>query len=567
MEFNGEKYDIQVWKGEKLGSVLAIDTETMVVPFTETPDLITFQVFDGESLFYVERCDVDRFLRTQSHKSFVFAHAPFDIDVLEKATSWKCNKQIEEGSIYDVLVMYRLYKLAITGSVPRRFNLAKITEEFLQIELPKDEEIRTKFGDFKEKKVAEIPKEFIEYGAKDVIATHKLFYLLLNKINSTKSKTLLSHNIQVAGNLALNRIYKNGIRVDRKKAEELLKEIEEKLRILRIKLSTYGWVRGEKGNQKFYNDIIEYLGIEDQLPKTKTGGYSMKEEDLVPHRHIPFVDMYLGYKALEKTTHFLKNLDSDRVHPRYDLLKNTGRTSCSKPNFQQLPRDGDIRSMFVAEEGSSFIITDYSAIELSTLAQVLYDMFGESVMRDKINEGADLHKYYASVLFEVPVDEVEKWQRQAAKAANFGFPGGLGIETFTKFAKGYGLNIEEKEAKDMRDAWFDAFPEMKSYLHGEDGYVMTRTGRIRGNTSFCAEKNTPFQGLAADGAKIALYNLMDAGFKIVGFVHDEIITEVPKNKIKDLTKLQEKIMIDSMRVVVPDVEVTVESTISDRYCK
>ena len=108
---------------------------------------------------------------------------------------------------------------------------------------------------------------------------------------------------------------------------------------------------------------------------------------------------------------------------------------------------------------------------------------------------------------------------------------------------------------------------MKSYLHGEDGYVMTRTGRIRGNTSFCAEKNTPFQGLAADGAKIALYNLMDAGFKIVGFVHDEIITEVPKNKIKDLTKLQEKIMIDSMRVVVPDVEVTVESTISDRYCK
>ena len=62
-------------------------------------------------------------------------------------------------------------------------------------------------------------------------------------------------------------------------------------------------------------------------------------------------------------------------------------------------------------------------------------------MRSKINDGADLHKYYASVLFGTTEDKVEKWQRQAAKAANFGFPGGLGIETFIEFAKGYDLNI------------------------------------------------------------------------------------------------------------------------------
>ena len=60
---------------------------------------------------------------------------------------------------------------------------------------------------------------------------------------------------------------------------------------------------------------------------------------------------------------------------------------------------------------------------------------------------------------------------------------------------------------------------------------------------------------------------MVEGFKIVGFVHDEIITEVPKNKVKELTSKQEKIMIDSMAVVVPDVKIAVESTISERYCK
>ena len=108
---------------------------------------------------------------------------------------------------------------------------------------------------------------------------------------------------------------------------------------------------------------------------------------------------------------------------------------------------------------------------------------------------------------------------------------------------------------------------MKEYLNGEQGYVWTRTGRLRNNTTFCAEKNTPFQGLAADGAKLALYNLMDAGFKIVGFVHDEIITEVPESQAKTLTNKQEKIMIDSMKIVVPDVKVGVETTISKRYCK
>jgi len=188
-------------------------------------------------------------------------------------------------------------------------------------------------------------------------------------------------------------------------------------------------------------------------------------------------------------------------------------------------------------------------------------------MRDKINEGTDLHKYYASVLFGVEEKNVEKWQRQAAKAANFGFPGGLGIETFIEFAKGYDITLTSDEAQHMKDTWFAAFPEMKEYMQGEEGHVWTLTGRLRADTTYCAEKNTPFQGLAADGAKIALYNLMDAGFKLVGFVHDEIITEVPENIAEKMRGLQEEIMVNSMSLVVPDVKISVESTISPRYCK
>ena len=566
MRYGGKKYIVDVWKGEILGSTLAIDTETMVVPFTETPDLITFQVFDGESLLYVRKEHVEEFLTKHLDKKFIFANAPFDIDVLEKHTNWKCNKQLEEEKIYDVLIMYRLYNLATDGRVPLRYSLAEVTRNLFKIELPKDKEIRTTFEEYKDAKIEDIPKIYLDYGARDVVATFEAFVKLSSLILTTKSSTLLSHQIQVAGNLALNRIYKNGIGFDEEQASILLNKISGELDFLTRKLACHGWVRGEKGNQSRYNQAIEHLRLQE-VPKTPTGDYSMKEDDLKPFRDVEFINLFLKFKSLEKTTQFIRDLKGPRVHPRYDLLKNTGRTGCSKPNFQQLPRDGEIRSMFKAEEGNTFLITDYAAIELSTLAQVLYDEFGESVMRDKINEGKDLHRYYASVLFGVEEEKVEKWQRQAAKAANFGFPGGLGLDTFIEFASGYGLKITRDEAQNMKKAWFDAFPEMKDYLSGEKGYVWTRTGRLRNNTTFCAEKNTPFQGLAADGAKLALYNLMDAGFKTVGFVHDEIITEVPESQVKMLTNRQEKIMIDSMKIVVPDVKVGVETTVSKRYCK
>ena len=60
---------------------------------------------------------------------------------------------------------------------------------------------------------------------------------------------------------------------------------------------------------------------------------------------------------------------------------------------------------------------------------------------------------------------------------------------------------------------------------------------------------------------------MRANFKLVGFVHDEIITEIPVEKAEEMRILQEQIMINSMNEVVPDITINVESTISERYCK
>jgi len=567
MVFNGEEYTIQFWQGESLGSILAIDTETTIAPFTETPDLVTFQVFDGESLYYVDRSLVGDFLKKHVTRTLVFANAPFDVDVLRKFMEDKylLKEQIERDRIFDINIMYRLWTLAVLGDVSRKYSLAHICRELLGEDLDKNDSIRCNFEEYKDVKLEQIPLPFLEYGAKDVLATYYCFIRLRLEISKLNTSTMLSHHIQLLGALALNRMYKNGIGFDEARAQKLLTELNSKLEVLHAKMSAYGFVKGIKGNQAAYNYVIEFSGL--PLPKTDQGDYSMKESDLEKYSDNPFIASFLDYKRTEKTTFFIRKLEGSRVHPRYDLIKNTGRTGCSSPNIQQLPRDGDIRSMFKSREGNTLLITDYSAIELATLAQHVYTNYGSSVMRNKINDGADLHKYYASVLFKVPEDKVEKWQRQAAKAANFGFPGGLGIETFIQFAKGYDLNVSEHEAQKMKDTWFEAFPEMKEYMKGEEGSVTTLTGRIRANTTYCAEKNTPFQGLAADGAKIALYNLMDAGFELVGFVHDEIITEVPENTAEEMRRLQEEIMVNSMSLVVPDVKISVESTISPRYCK
>ena len=98
--------------------------------------------------------------------------------------------------------------------------------------------------------------------------------------------------------------------------------------------------------------------------------------------------------------------------------------------------------------------------------------------------------------------------------------------------------------------------------------VFTLTGRLRAAAAYCARHNTIFQGLAADGAKLALWQLYRAGYRIVNFVHDEAVIEVPAGPEADehASRIRQ-IMIDAMKEVVPDIAVDVEIAVSDRWSK
>ncbi len=98
--------------------------------------------------------------------------------------------------------------------------------------------------------------------------------------------------------------------------------------------------------------------------------------------------------------------------------------------------------------------------------------------------------------------------------------------------------------------------------------VTTLTGRVRGRVGFTQARNTPFQGLAADGAKLALYELIRAGYRVVAFVHDEVVIELPEDADHAAeARRVEAIMNRAMERVTGDVPVACEYALSWRWSK
>ncbi len=481
-------------------------------------------------------------------------------------------------------------------------------------------------------------------------------HLYLGTIGTNGISTLtsgwgpLSHDIQLCGTMALHTIERNGLHVDQERVLKMEIQVAGEIEAAKRLLEKQGYIPGQKGNHAAYNSIIASietrLGL--KMPTTPSGkDKTQSESDLKPYADEPFVEAFLRYKKLEKLNKtFITRLKSTGsiLHPKYRLLTNTGRTSCHDPNIQQLPRDGGIRECIIPSPGFVFIGCDYSAIELCTLAQVTFSRYGESRMRDLINEGIDLHRFTASEILTKPQEQVSSEERRKAKAVNFGIPGGMGAAGLVAYAREtYGVKMTLTEGQMWRERWLSLFPEMQRYLGDTDnaarlaatldmdeypaprmvpeigamillriaggakettkgraftqpefnwawgqiamshaaklpGFTqdiagrkgskqlqqaiiprqtaITLTGRIRANCTYCESRNTPFQGLASDGAKLALYKLICNGFRVVAFIHDEIIIEVPEGSdYESLGAGLKNIMVEEMRRVVPDVTI------------
>lgn len=219
------------------------------------------------------------------------------------------------------------------------------------------------------------------------------------------------------------------------------------------------------------------------------------------------------------------------VHTSFNqTVTTTGRLSSSNPNLQNIPVRTDfgrhIRECFVPlREGDVFVSADYSQIELRLLAHLSEDEH----LIDAFCSGADFHAATAARVFGIPVAEVTPALRSRAKAVNFGIVYGQ-----QAFGLAQSLGIGYKEAQDMIDRYFEAYPRVRAYLDEtvqqakECGFAVTMFGRKRHipelRASNAAQRgfgertamNHPMQGSAADIIKAAMNEvqrrLNDEGF-------------------------------------------------------
>lgn len=196
--------------------------------------------------------------------------------------------------------------------------------------------------------------------------------------------------------------------------------------------------------------------------------------------------------------------------------------------------------------------------------------------------------------------DLYKKYRNFAKPTGLGFPGGLGAKTLIAYAKGtFGVTIASVEqAKSFKEVWLKVFPEMNDYL-GRRGYVVEKLrdeahstpeedrygyfsplGVYRANCTFTAAANGwALQTPTGEGAKIATFNVTRAcwdpalnsclyGCRPNAFVHDEMIVEIPRDQwMHERCEEIGKIMVDSMKVITPDMNIKTEPTLMEKWDK
>ncbi|MBT8397522.1 MAG: DNA polymerase I, partial [Gemmatimonadetes bacterium] len=226
----------------------------------------------------------------------------------------------------------------------------------------------------------------------------------------------------------LARMEANGIRIDVLFFQDMNEKLQTDLASIREEiLSMAGEEFNLNSTQQLREILFEKLGL-PVLKKTKTGpstDASVLEELAAMGHALPTT--LLEYRQLEKLRNTyvdalpkMVNPETGRIHTSFNqTVAATGRLSSSDPNLQNIPirteLGREIRKGFVAEEGHVFFGADYSQIELRILAH----FSGDDAFVRAFQEGIDVHKQTAAVIFDVPLNDVTPEMRGRAKTINF----------------------------------------------------------------------------------------------------------------------------------------------------
>ena len=363
----------------------------------------------------------------------------------------------------------------------------------------------------------------------------------------------------------LVRMQRNGITLDGGSLQEMSQDL--RLKIAELETAIYEDI-GHTFKINSPKQLSQVLFEEQGLPKTKRTktGYSTDANSLESLKGAhPVIEKVLDYRQVAKlkSTYVdslptLINPRTNRIHTSYNQAGSaTGRISSNDPNLQNIPIRTElgrqVRKAFRARpmNGDSWLLfaADYSQIELRVLAHLSQD----SALIDAFLRGEDIHTATASMMFEVPTEEVTADHRRIAKVLNFGVIYGLsafGISQQTEFSPDEGRNFIQ--------SYFDKYPGIQGYLDGVKervkavGYVETLLGHRRYIPEVHASNrvvrqqgermaiNMPVQGTAADIMKLAMIRVhrrleessLQANMLLQ--VHDELVFEASESELDSL---------------------------------
>jgi len=328
------------------------------------------------------------------------------------------------------------------------------------------------------------------------------------------------------------------------------------------------------------------------------------KEKTLRRKNEPVIKAYKDYvKSAKLVSSFgVKMFDyvqkDGRIHTTFNQLVSTGRLSSSKPNQQQAPSNNKYRNAFVAREGRSFVILDYSAQEVLIMAQAS----GDKGLWYAIENGLDTHGYSAAKVYgdkwydlggeKEPKHKPETKElnnlRTAAKSTTFLIAyGGSALSLSER------LEITHKEAIQLLEDYFKAFPELKKYMDKQNAFGKKKyfsrglppfnrvrfynppVGQGELNAIGRQSQNQPIQSGGADITKYAMVliksyiekNNLQSKVELTITIHDEIICEVIDEFAEKWFDIQKRIMEVAANKIIPGGWLKAEGSISKKWQK
>ena len=507
------------------------------------------------------------------------------LSIMKEFLENKDIRKIGQNIKYDALILYRhgvkvsnifldtMIAAHILNPAAKSYKLDALSIEFLNYNMVPIEDL---IGKGKDQITMDlVPLDKISYyAAEDADIVFQLAEIFAPKLEENGQLRFFA-DIEMPLIDVLMKMENEGVYVDEDLLNEMSLNIGERLDLLVKEI--YNIAEEEfniNSTQQLAKILFDDLKL-TQIKKRSTAENVLKE--LVNEHELP--ELILSYRKLNK----LKNTYIDalpasinkktkRIHSTFNqTIAATGRLSSTGPNFQNIPIrtvDGrEIRKSFIAQQKNWGIFSaDYSQIELRIMAHLSEDKELCNAFKDNL----DIHDRTASLIYNVPLDDVQPEMRRTAKVINFGIMYGAG-----PFRISQELGISRKAAQEIIKQYFIQYSGIQNYIDDtlskarSDNYVETILGRRRYvwdvNSENALKKqaaervaiNMPIQGSAAELIKIAMIDIQKniendkLKYKMILQIHDELLFEYPLDEEEHLILMVKKSMENAMSLKVP----------------